>query len=104
VASHGSTPPEVINGQNLTLTGLTVVYTPGNALQAPDVTTTDVTNNGTVYAAGATGSDGLKGGPHQFASAVDGTGSVNIDGTLKLTAPSSTPAGNYTATLTFTIA
>ena len=54
----------------------------------------------------ASGSDGLKGGPHAFASAPVGTsnGEVFVDGVLTLNAPTSTPSGEYTATLTFTIA
>ncbi len=94
---------DVINGQNLTFTGVVPAYIAGNALQSGDVTTTDVTNSA-IYGATASGSDGLKGGPHPFASAAAGEGSVNIDGILTLTAPTSSPAGTYTATLTFTVA
>ncbi|HTR69534.1 MAG TPA: Ig-like domain-containing protein [Mycobacteriales bacterium] len=93
----------VINGQNLSFTGVTPSYLTGNALQSGDVVTTDVTSAGD-YSASATGSDGLKGGPHAFATAAHGDGSVNVDGTLALKAPTSTVAGTYTATLTFTIA
>jgi hypothetical protein len=95
--------PDVINGQNLTFTNVKPEYYPGNALQAGSVVTNDIPNTA-IYAAGASGSDGLKGGPHSFAKANNGAGTVNIDGELTLTAPSSTPAGSYTATLTFTIA
>lgn len=93
---------DVINGQNLTFTNVTPSYISGNALQSGDVVTSPVTNSA-IYAAAAAGSDGLKGGPHVFASAAAGEGSVNIDGLLTLTAPTSTPAGSYTATLTFTV-
>ncbi|MBV9872288.1 MAG: Ig-like domain repeat protein [Frankiaceae bacterium] len=93
---------DVINGQNLTFTGLTVGYVQGDALQS-GVTATDVTNSA-IYAPSDSGSDGLKGGPHAFATTPHGDGSVFIDGLLKLVAPTSTPAGTYTATLTFTIA
>lgn len=98
-----------ISGQNLTFTGVVPSYLTGNAYgtgtgEIP-VDTQDVTNNGTVYASGATGSDGLKGGPHQFAdSTAAGAGSVYVDGNLNLTAPSSVTPGTYTATLTFTVA
>ena len=74
----------------------------GQRFAEPDVVTTDVTNTA-VYPPTATGSDGLAGGPHRFATAANGDGSVYIYGLLTLTAPSSTPAGLYTATLTFTI-
>jgi hypothetical protein len=104
--SDGATPPDYINGQNLSFTGVTPSYISGNALQSPDVTTTDVTSSppgGTPYSATATGTDGLAGEPHPFASATAGDGQVYINGLLTLVAPTSTPAGTYTATLTFTI-
>lgn len=100
---------DTINGQNLTFTGVTPSYLTGNAYgtgvgQIP-VDTQDVTNDGTVYASGASGSDGLEGGPHQFAdSTAPGGGSVYVYGNLDLTAPSSVTPGMYTATLTFTVA
>ncbi len=97
----------VINGENLAFLNVVPVYISGNALQAGDVTTNNVTSaatTGTPYGTTDTGSDGLKGGPHAFATAASGNGSVYVDGTLSLVAPSSTPAGLYSATLTFTIA
>jgi len=52
----------------------------------------------------------VAGGPHNFASIpgapanpTGGTGSVYIGGVFDLYAPTSTPAGLYTATVTFTI-
>ena len=92
----------VINGQNLTFTSVTPSYIVGNALQAGSVTATNVTT-ASVYSASATGSDGLRGGPHQFANATAGAGSVYIDGVLTLTSPTSTPPGSYVATLTLTV-
>jgi len=104
--SNGGTG--VINGQNLAFLGVAPVYLTGNALQSGSVTYNDVTStavtNDTPYSTGATGTDGLYGAPHAFASASAGDGSVYVDGTLSLVAPSSTPAGTYSATLTFTIA
>jgi hypothetical protein len=78
-----------IDGAGLSLTNLQPAYYPNNALQAGDVTTTDVPS--------------VKGGPHTFAAATQGAGSVAIRGNLNLQAPSSTPAGLYTTTVTFTI-
>lgn len=98
---------DVINGQNLSFTQVTPAYITGNALQSGDVVTNDVTSTppgGTPYGPTDAGSVGLKGGPHAFATAAHGAGEVNIDGQLTLDAPSSTPSGSYTATLTFTIA
>jgi hypothetical protein len=102
----------VINGQNLTFTHVEPTYITGNTYQASGtgtipVVTTDVTNNppgGVPYGPLATGTDGLYGAAHPFAStASPGGGEVNIFGTLTLNAPTSTPSGTYVATLTFTI-
>jgi hypothetical protein len=79
-----------ISANDLSLTGLTQVYTAGNALQSGDVTVTDVAALGDTQKA--------------FASTTNGNGTVRIYGTLGLNAPTSTVAGTYTATLTFTIA
>jgi hypothetical protein len=94
-----------INAQNLSFTGVIPSYIPGDALQSGSVTVDQLTS-GKVYAASASGSDGLAGTGKPFASAAvgDSDGSVNIDGTLTLKAPTSTPAGLYAATLTFTVA
>ena len=58
----------VISGEDLAFTGVTPSYLTGNALQAGDVVTNDVTTGG-IYGPTDPGSDGLKGGPHQFATA-----------------------------------
>lgn len=94
---------DLIAGQNLSFTSVTPSYISGNALQSGDVTVNDITSAGG-YASGTSASDGLAGGPHQFATAAHGDGSVYLYGNLNLVAPTSTPAGTYTATLTFTVA
>ena len=104
-----------INGQNLEFTGLQTSPIAGNALTSADVDLTPVTSaadapNANAYGPGnlGTGTDGLAGEPHAFASAgaapSQSDGSIYVDGVLTLAAPTSTPAGTYTATLTFTIA
>ena len=97
---------DLINGQNLSFGQVTPGYIEGDALNATTkpVVTSDVTDAATAYAPGDSGSDGVKGGPHQFASAAHGLGAVYVFGNLDLKAPASTGAGLYTATLTFTIA
>jgi hypothetical protein len=92
----------IINAQNLTFTDVTPAYIIGNALQSGSVTTSNITNS-EIYGPTATGTDGLSGGPHEFATATEGAGSVYIDGVLTLISPTSTPGGEYTATLTFTV-
>ena len=90
VTSFSDSSSDSFSGQNLTFTGVTPSYISGNALQGGSVIPTNLTG-------------GLAGGPNVFATAADGFGSVYIDGTLTLTLPSSTKAGTYTATLTFTV-
>jgi hypothetical protein len=102
VTNFTDSTSDVINAQNLTFTSVTPAFLPGNALQSGDVVVNNVTNTA-VYGPTATGTDGLAGGPHQFATAALGDGSVYIYGLLTLTAPSSTPSGTYTATITFTV-
>jgi hypothetical protein len=48
-------------------------------------------------------SSGGSGGVYQFATTPAGDGTAVMDGTLTLLAPTSTPAGTYNGTLTFTI-
>jgi hypothetical protein len=110
-----------ISGENLEFTGVTASYISGNALQSPDVTTAPVNSSavssGTPFGSGASGTNGLAGEPHPFAyagtaapgytsptSPTQTDGSVWVNGLVTLVAPTSTPAGTYTATLTFTIA
>jgi hypothetical protein len=98
---------DAINGENLAFTNIQAIQIPGNALDASTIGVTDVPStpgSGLPYSTTDGGSDGLKGGPHQFANAPNGFGEVNLDGRLTLSAPTSTPSGEYTATLTFTVA
>jgi Bacterial Ig-like domain (group 3) len=93
-----------INGENLGLTALSGTYTPGNALQLGSVTFTDNPAASPAVSPTDAGSLGLKNGPHVFAHATNGSGSVGINGTLTLNAPTSTAADTYDAIVTFTIA
>ncbi|MGX7678004.1 Ig-like domain repeat protein [Jatrophihabitans sp. DSM 45814] len=83
----GNTTP--IDGNNLSFTGVTPKYITGNHLQAGSVTPSDIT--------------AFKTAKKPFATTTQGPGTVNIYGTLGLTAPTSTLPGLYTATVTFTI-
>jgi hypothetical protein len=91
----------VINGQNLGLTNVQTVLTPGNALTASSVSVFDNAAANAV-APGASGTAGLK-GLAKFASAPAGNGTIGFFGTLTLNAPTSTVAGTYFGTLTFTV-
>jgi len=68
-------------------TGVTPKYIAGNAIQS-GVVTNDITAFKTKKA---------------FATTTKGPGTVDITGTMTLTAPTSTKPGLYTATVTFTI-
>ncbi len=93
-----------INGQNVGLTDLVAVYTPGNGLSpANPVTLTDRPAANPPVAPDAPGEQGLGGSPHALVHADNGTGSVTVNGLLTLNAPSSTPAGVYTGVVTFTV-
>jgi len=92
---------DAINGQNVGLTGLGSHPAPGfNA--AGLVGFDNTAANGVAVA--DPGNLGLGGSiKHDVAQATHGIGTVGIYGTLTLNAPTSTPAGTYTGTLTFTI-
>ena len=96
---------DIINAQNLSFTGVVPSYITGDALQSGSIAVDQLTS-GQVYVVGVSGSDGLAGAAKPFATAApgDSVGSVNIDGTFTLKAPTSTPAGLYAATVVFTIA
>ena len=95
-----------INAQNLSFTAVKPGYLANNALNAtskPVVTNDLPTTTTTGYAAGDTGSDGLRGLAKRFAHADKGNGTVYVYGTMNLVAPTSTKAGTYYSTVTFTV-
>jgi hypothetical protein len=92
---------DVINGQNVGLTGL-------GSHPAPGFNTAGLVGFDNPAANGVAVADpgnlGLGGSiKHDVAQATHGIGTVGIYGTLTLNAPTSTPAGIYTGTLTFTV-
>jgi hypothetical protein len=98
----------LISACNLGFTGVTPDYVTGNALSpSHPIAVTDVPNGSATNVAPATAgctATGLAGTGHTFASiATLGAGSVNVFGNMDLYAPTSTPAGLYQATVTFTI-
>lgn len=78
-----------IDGNGLSFTGVTPKYLTGNHLQAGSVTTTDIT--------------AFKTAAKAFATTTQGPGTVDIYGFVSLVAPTSSVAGTYTATVTFTV-
>jgi hypothetical protein len=94
-----------INGENVGLTGLTLVPVTGNGFNgtASNFTTTANPAAAPAVAPGDTGIKGLGNAPHTIAQAKQGIGSIGLLGTLTLNAPSSTEAGHFTGTITFTL-
>jgi hypothetical protein len=93
-----------INGRNLGFTDVAPQYVGGNALSAtnPVTVTQNPASAPAVAPADTTTTTGL-GTVKQFAHADKGAGSVYVTGSFTLNAPTSTPAGLYKGTVTFTI-
>jgi Bacterial Ig-like domain (group 3) len=102
----GSNPGSTISAENVGLTGLAAVPVPGNALTAGDLTFTDAPAASPAVAPTDTGSQGLGGAtPHLIVTdAGQAVGTIGINGTVTLNAPTSTEAGLFVGTITFTIA
>jgi hypothetical protein len=100
LSDGGSNPNSVINAQNVGLTGLTSV--PGTGFTGAVTTVANPAAN--AVAPLDPGSLGLGGAAaHTIATADHGLGTVTINGTLTLIAPSSTEPGLFTGTITFTV-
>lgn len=91
-----------INGQNVGLTNL-LAYPTSNA-GLGTITTVDNPAALPAVAPGDTGTLGLGNAPHPILSSNHGPSDVEYHGTMTLNAPTTTPAGTYTGTVTFTFA
>jgi hypothetical protein len=101
LSDGGSNPNSVINAQNLGLTGLAKTSS-GTGFTGTLAYTNRPAANGVAPA--AAGSAGLGGGlPQTIITTDHGLGTVNINGTLTLIAPSSTEPGVFAGTITFTV-
>lgn len=104
LSSNMTVGANIINSQNIGLTNLVPAFVSGNGIQAGQVTTFNNPAATPPVAPSASGSQGLGGPtPHTIASVTSGPGSFSMNGTLTVNAPSSTPPGTYTGTITFTI-
>jgi len=101
----GSNAGSTISGENVGLTGLTIVPVTGNGFNgtATNFTTTANPAAAPPVAPADAGFLGLGNEAHDFAQAQHGVGSVGLSGVLTLNAPSSTEAGQFTGTVTFTL-
>lgn len=89
-----------INGQNVGLTNL--LADPGSNPGVGTITATDNPVPAAPVAPAASGNLGLGGIPHTVLSANQGPSNVTYHGTLTIYAPTTTPSGVYTGTVTFT--
>ncbi|HEY5455178.1 MAG TPA: Ig-like domain-containing protein [Acidothermaceae bacterium] len=95
-----------ISGENVGLTALTEVPVTGNGFNDSAANFKTYDNAAATPPVLATDAlfQGLGNEHHDFAQALTaGLGSVGLYGTLTLNAPSSTPAGTYNGTITFTL-
>lgn len=97
-ASNLTSGANEINGQNVGLTGLAVTSNTG----ADNITATDVpAANG--VASGDGGTLGLGGSPKTILASLAGPGTATYHGVLTINAPTTTKAGTYAGTVTFTV-
>jgi hypothetical protein len=94
-----------INAQNVGLTNLVASQVAGNAQTPGNIGLTNNAAANPPVAPAAPGSAGLGGSTaHVFADTIaGGDGTIKITGLLTLNAPTSTQAGHYTGTITFTV-
>ncbi len=101
---NGQHNDATINGQNTGLTALNTIPIAGNALTSSDIILTDISAPALPLPAGIGGNSGLGGVPHIIATTTNGgDGSIGIDGTFTLDAPTSTIPGVYEGTIVFTV-
>jgi hypothetical protein len=102
----GTNPGSTISGEDVGLSDLLAVPVYGNALTAGDLTLHDQPAADPPVGPADTGTQGLGGGaPHTIANDFEqADGTIGITGIITLNAPTSTEAGVFTGTITFTIA
>jgi hypothetical protein len=94
-----------INGENVGLTNLAEVAVTGNGFNTASSNVTTFSNPAAAPPVSPTDTNlaGLGNAAHDIAQAKQGFGSVGLTGLLTLNAPSSTEAGTFTGTITFTV-
>ncbi|HEY5049848.1 MAG TPA: hypothetical protein VII50_03040, partial [Acidothermaceae bacterium] len=101
----GSNPRSTINGENVGLTNLTEVPVAGNGFNGLASNFTTFANPAAAPPVSPTDTNlaGLGNAAHDIAQAHQGFGSIGLTGLLTLNAPSSTEAGLFKGTITFTV-
>ena len=105
LSDGGSNPGSTINGENVGLTNLTEVPVAGNGFNGTASNFTTFANPAAAPPVSPTDTNlaGLGNAAHDIAQAKQGFGSIGLTGTLTLNAPSSTEAGTFKGTITFTV-
>jgi hypothetical protein len=105
LSDGGDDATSVISAEDVGLTGLFAVPVPGNSLTAADLTFDDQPAADPPVGPGDSGSLGLGGqSPHLIVSdAGQADGTIGINGTITINAPSSTEAGTFGGTLVLTV-
>ncbi len=102
-----TTTTSTINGENVGLTNLSAVPIAGNHLTSSNIVGMNNPAADPAVASSDTGTLGLGNTSHVVVTSNDpingGTGTIGVIGTLTVNAPTSTLAGHYTGTITFTI-
>lgn len=106
LSDGGKNPGSTISGENVGLTNLAAVPVSGNALTAADLTFTNQPAASPPVSPTDAGSLGLGGAAAHLIvqDALQADGTIGINGTVTLNAPTSTEAGLFVGTITFTIA
>jgi hypothetical protein len=105
LSDGGQTVQSLISGEDVGLTGLTAVAVPGNPLTAADLTFFDQPAADPPVLATDTGSQGL-GGQNSHVIVTDAgqaEGTIGINGTITVNAPTSTEAGTFAGTIVLTL-
>lgn len=105
LSDGGNNAQSRISGENVGISGLTAVPVPGNPLTAGDLTFFDRPAASPPVAPTDTGSLGL-GGQLSHVIVTDSgqaEGTIGINGTITINAPSSTEAGTYAGTIVLTL-
>jgi len=105
LSDGGASALSLISGEDVGLTGLTAVAVPGNPLTAADLTVVDQPAADPPVAPTDTGSQGLGGPvPHVIVTdAGQAEGTIGINGTVTINAPSSTQAGTFGGIIVITL-
>ena len=105
LSDGGANPGSTISGENVGLTNLTAVPVPGNALTPADLTFVNQPGPLPPVGPADTGDQGLGGTtPHLIVQDMtQATGTIGVNSTVTLKAPTSTEAGTFVGTITFTI-